>query len=152
MANITIKLENGQYNFYQDDTLVKSNLSVRTVKKDDNGNMTVGDIVLPENPTGKKTLSTTRFKDGITEFDITNLTPKMSGKNTTKSTKIDLSEYYTDEEKSQIEKLQAKIDKINENVMARAQKDLKMKELKETLKSLDPETLKALMATIEVKA
>lgn len=68
--------------------------------------------------------------------------------NKTKTPKVDLNEYYTDEEKAQIEKLQAKIDKINEVAMARAQKDLKKNELRDTLKALDPDTLKAIMAEL----
>jgi hypothetical protein len=141
------KTTEGIYNYYEDDILVKSNLSVRKVVRK-NGDI-VGDIVLPANEYGKKTISTTRFTEGITEVNLSDIPVRTStGTPKTKTPKVDLDEYYTEEEKAQIEKLQAKIDKINEAAMARAQKDLKMKELKDTLKAIDPDTLKAMMAEL----
>lgn len=108
-------------------------------------------LILPQNSANRQFCSIKRAEKG-TILNLKENTMGGNNKTTTKTPKIDLSEYYTDEEKAQIEKLQAKIDKINEAATARAQKDLKMKELSETLKNLDPEMLKALMATIEVKA
>ena len=143
------KTAEGTYNYYEDGNLVKSNLSVRKVVRS-NGDI-VGDIVLPVNDYGKKTISTTRFTDGITEVDLSNIpvrTLNTTGTSKNKTPKVDLNEYYTDEERAQIEKLQAKIDKINEAAMARAQKDIKMNELKDTLKAVDQDTLKAIMAEL----
>ena len=140
------KTAEGIYNYYEDGILVKSNLSVRKVVRK-NGDV-VGDIVLPANEYGKKTISTTRFTEGITEVNLSDIPVRTTGTTITKTPKVDLNEYYTDEEKAQIEKLQAKIDKINESAMERAQKDLKKNELKDTLKALDPDTLKAIMAEL----
>lgn len=67
---------------------------------------------------------------------------------TTKSHKVNLDEYYTDEERAKIEKLNAQIAKINEAVMERAKAEIKKNELKETLKAIDPEVLKAIMNEI----
>ena len=140
------KTAEGIYNYYEDGILVKSNLSVRKVVRK-NGDV-VGDIVLPANEYGKKTISTTRFTEGITEVNLSDIPVRTTGTTITKTPKVDLNEYYTDEEKAQIEKLQEKIDKINEAAMKRAQKDLKKNELKDTLKALDPDTLKAIMAEL----
>lgn len=156
MAKIIVKLENGAYNYYEDEKLVKGNLSVRTVKKDENGKMTVGDIVLPENPTGKKTISTTRFKDGITEYDFTNVTVKTkttTTATTAKRAKIDLNEYYTEEERTKIDKLQAQIDKINEAVTKRAEIAMAEQALIESAMGLTIEQLQAITnAKTEAKA
>lgn len=142
------KTAEGIYNYYEDGNLVKSNLSVRKVVRK-NGDI-VGDIVLPANEYGKKTISTTRFTEGITEVNLSDIPVRVgtTGTPRTKTPKVDLNEYYTEEEKAQIEKLQAKIDKINEAAMIRAQADLKKSELKDTLKALDPDTLKAIMAEL----
>lgn len=152
MAKIIIKLENGAYNYYEDDKLVKSNLPVRKVVRR-NGDI-VGDIVLPENPYSKKTISTTRFSETVTEFDLANITVRTH--NSTKSTpksKINLDEHYTDEERAKIEKLQAQIDKINETVTKRAEQKMAEQALMESAMCLTIEQLQAIMnAKIEVKA
>lgn len=103
-------------------------------------------LILPENSANRQFCSIKRADKGtILEYKET----KTFGSNTTEikkaKSKIDLSEYYTDDEKAQIEKLQAKIDKINEAAMERAKKDQTMKALEEQLKNLDPEVLKAMM-------
>lgn len=67
---------------------------------------------------------------------------------TTKSPKVNLDEYYTDEERAKIEELNAQIAKINETVMERAKVEIEKNRLKETLKALDPEVLKAIMSEI----
>lgn len=152
MAKIIIKLENGAYNYYEDDKLVKSNLPVRKVVRR-NGDI-VGDIVLPENPYSKKTISTTRFSETVTEFDLANVTVRTH--NSTKSTpksKINLDEHYTDEERAKIEKLQAQIDKINETVTKRAEQKMAEQALMESAMCLTIEQLQAIMnAKIEAKA
>ena len=68
--------------------------------------------------------------------------------NVTKTSKVDFKEYYTDEEKAKIDELQAQIDKINETAMNRAKAKAKENELKEALKALDPDTLKALLKSL----
>lgn len=153
MAKIIIKLENGVYNYYEDDELVKSNLSVRKVVRK-NGDI-VGDIVLPKNPYGKKTISTTRFNETATEFDLSNVTVRTID-NSTKSTpksKIDLNEYYTDEERAQIEKLQAKIDTIVVEVTKRAEQEIAEQALMDSAMNLTIEQLQAIMnRKMEAKA
>ena len=154
MAKITIKLENGAYNYYEDSKLVKSNLSVRKVVRK-NGDV-VGDIILPENSYGKKTISTTRFNETVTEFDLSDVTVRTAG-NSTKSapkSKIDLNEHYTDEERAKVEKLQAQIDKINEAVIKRAEQKRAEQALMESAMGLSIEQLETIMAAkkAEVKA
>lgn len=156
MAKIIIKLENGAYNYYENDILTKSKLPVRTVKKDESGNMTVGDIVLPENPIGKKTISTTRFKDGITEYDLANATVRNSTASTTKSTKstkINYDEHYTEDEAAKVKKHYDAIEKINAEVRARVEKEIAVKALEESAAQLTVEQLQAILAKkMEVKA
>ena len=145
MTNYTIKLENGAFNFYEDDNLVKENLKVRTVKKE-NDVVTVGDIILPENSYGKKSISTTRFKNGITEVNLADC-PCRVVSSITKSpkAKVNLDEYLTDEEKSEIEKHKKAIDDIYAAVNERAKKDIQMAELKAMLAAFTPEEIARLM-------
>lgn len=105
-------------------------------------------LILPENSANRQYCSIKRAEKGITLEHKESRTLNTTGTPKTKTPKVDLNEYYTEEEKAQIEKLQAKIDKINEAVMIRAQADLKKNELKDTLKALDPDTLKAIMAEL----
>ena len=65
-----------------------------------------------------------------------------------KKSKVDLSEYYTDEEKSRIEELQSEINKINEAAAARAKVKAEQEVLKNALKALDSDTLKALLDSL----
>ena len=105
---------------------------------------------LPENSIGQTAIC----KEMIDEKgEVTKTERKFSGEKTVrtqKTPKINLEEYYTDEEKAQIEKLQSKIDKINEVVMERAKKDIELKTLEATLKALDPETLKTIMTNMNI--
>lgn len=67
--------------------------------------------------------------------------------------KIDLNEYYTDEERTKIEKLQAQIDKINEAVTKRAEQKMAEQALMDSAMGLSIEQLQALIAKkTEVKA
>lgn len=75
-----VKNSNGSYSFIRDDVLVSDNLKVRSVKKE-NGIMIVGDIILPDNNLGKKSISTTRFKDGIVEVSLDSLSVRSSNSN-----------------------------------------------------------------------
>lgn len=145
--SLIVKKENGKFNYYRDGELFRENLKVVIDKRKGDG-VTDGDILLPENSYGKKWLSTTKFSDGVTEIDLANIPARAHSTSTTaspKKSKVDLSEYYTDEEKSRIEELQSEISKINEAAAARAKAKAKENELKEALKALDPDTLKALL-------
>ncbi len=108
-------------------------------------------LILPENSANRNFCSIKRAEKGITlEYKETKtLGPRdPDAPKTTKSPKVNLDEYYTDEERAKIEKLNAQIAKINEAAMERAKAEIKKNELKETLKALDPDTLKAIMSEI----
>ena len=147
MAKITIKYENGAYNYYEDDVLTKANLSVRKVTRK-NGDV-VGDIVLPENVYGKKTISTTRFNEQTTEFDLSNatvrtvtnsLTPKKS------APKFNPEDYLNEKQIEKRRKLLEEVAKIDAIAEAEYKKAQALNQLEATLKGLDADTLKALMA------
>lgn len=72
-----VKNSNGSYSFVKDDVVISGDLKVRCVKKE-NGIMVVGDIILPDNSLGKKSISTTRFKDGIMEVSLDSLSVRSS--------------------------------------------------------------------------
>lgn len=72
-----VRNSNGSYSFIRDDVVVSDNLKVHSVKKE-NGIMVVGDIMLPDNSIGKKSISTTRFKDGIMEVRLDSLSVRSS--------------------------------------------------------------------------
>lgn len=141
-----IKIYTQESKFYMEDLHTNTTVELTNVTKDGIS------FILPENSANRQYCSIKRAEKGV----ILDLKENAFGGNTKETkkakSKVDLNEYYTDEERAQIEKLQAKIDKINETAMARAQKDLRQNELREALKALDPETLKALMASMEVKA
>ena len=103
---------------------------------------------LPENSIGQKAICKEMIdlKGEVTKAERAEKT--INSPKTHKSTKINLDQYYTDEERAKIEKLNEQIDKINEAVMERAKFEIKKNELKETLKSLDHDTLKAIMNEI----
>jgi hypothetical protein len=146
MAKIIIKLENGAYNYYEDDKLVKSNLSVRKVVRK-NGDV-VGDIVLPENPYGKKTISTTRFNETTTEYDLANATVRTTETSSTprKSTpKFNPEDYLNEKQIEKRRKLLEELSKIDTIAEAEYKKVQALNELETTLRNLDPDTLKALM-------
>ena len=141
-----IKIYTQESKYYMED--LHTNTTVELTELVDEGKT----LKLPENSANRKYCSIKRAEKGV----ILDLKEYTFGGNTKEikhaKSKIDLDEYYTEEEKAQLKKLRDKIDAINTKVMERAQKDIKQKELAAALKALDPETLKALMATIEVKA
>lgn len=97
--SIIIKKENGKFNMYQNDELIHENLKVVLDKRKGEGE---GDIRLPQNSLGKTWLSTTKFKDGITEIDLANIPSRStnSTNNTTpKSTFKNWTNYLTDDER-----------------------------------------------------
>ena len=103
-------------------------------------------LKLPENSANRKYCAVKKAISGIVlDYKETRTLDKS---NATKTSKIDFTEYYTDEEKAKIDKLQAQIDKINETAMNRAKAKAKENELKEALKALDPDTLKALLKSL----
>lgn len=104
---------------------------------------------LPENCIGQKAICKEMIDEKVEVVkQERNVNYTHGSTSKVKAPKVDLNKYYTDEEKAQIEELQAQIDKINESVKARAQKDLKMAELESELKKIDPETLKAMMTKL----
>lgn len=103
-------------------------------------------IKLPENSANRKYCAVKKAISGIVlDYKETRTLDKS---NVTKTPKVDFKEYYTDEEKAKIDELQAQIDKINETAMNRAKAKAKENELKEALKALDPDTLKALLKSL----
>ena len=103
-------------------------------------------LKLPENSANRKYCAVKKAISGIVlDYKETRTLDKS---NVTKTSKVDFKEYYTDEEKAKIDELQAQIDKINETAMNRAKAKAKENELKEALKALDPDTLKALLKSL----
>lgn len=150
MKNYIIKNINSKFGY---DFVQRDDNGTETLRVEITSKTTDGYFRLPKGITvNGRTLCKISHIGDAEEFDMDSLGEKAvrtsTGTPKTKTPRVDLNEYYTEEEKAQIEKLQAKIDKINEAVMIRAQKDLKMKELKDTLKTIDPDTLKAMMAEL----
>ena len=137
-----IKIYNQNSKYFMEDLETQTVTELTQITKDGIS------LILPANSANRQYCSLKKADKGIVmDFKETR---EMGTTNTTstKKPKIDLTQYYTPEEKAQIEKLQTKIDKINEEAMARAQKDIKMAELTESLKALDPESLKSIVATL----
>lgn len=150
MKNYIIKNINSKFGY---DFVQRDNKGTETFRAEITSKTTDGYFRLPKGITvNGRTLCKISHIGDAEEFDMDSLGEKAvrtsTGTPRTKAPKVDLNEYYTDEEKAQIEKLQAKIDKINEAAMARAQKDLKMAELESELKKIDPEMLKAMMTKL----
>lgn len=107
---------------------------------------------LPVVVNGRK-LCKISYLDGKSEFCLDDLPEKSirvkSDNPITKKSKIDLNDYYTDDEKAEIAKLQAQIDKINAEVTMRANKAAEQEKLKNMLKALDPDTLKSIIASLK---
>lgn len=106
-------------------------------------------LILPENSANRSFCSIKRAEKGIVLEHKESRTLNVTGTPRAKTSKIDLNEYYTDKERAEVEKLQAQIDAINEAARARAEKAAKQNELRETLKALDPDTLKNLIASLK---
>lgn len=103
--SITVKKENGMFNMYQNGDLIHENLKVIVDKRKGDG-ITDGDIKLPTNSLGKNWLSTTKFRDGITEIDLANIPGRMSsGSSIPKAPKESWVDYLTEEEKVTYEEL-----------------------------------------------
>lgn len=130
------------------------------VQRDDNGVETFrkeitsktgdGYYHLPVAVNGRKLCKISHIGDK-TEFCLDDLPEKsvrVKSNNEPKKSKVDLSEYYTDEEKKRLEKLQSEINKINEAAAARAKVKAEQEVLKNALKALDPDTLKALLDSL----
>lgn len=104
-------------------------------------------LKLPENSANRKYCAVKKAISGIVlDYKETRTLDKS---NVAKTPKVDFKEYYTEEEKAKIDELQAQIDKINKTAMNRAKAKAKENELKEALKALDPDTLKALLESIK---
>ena len=104
MSIKVIKNENGTYSFDNNGTIT-NNLKVRCVKKE-NGIMVVGDIILPENSLGKKSISTTRFKDGITEVCVDSLSVRSSsGSISHSSHRLNWMDFVEDDDKAILEEI-----------------------------------------------
>lgn len=107
--SIIIKKENEMFNMYQNGELIHENLKVVLDKRKGEGE---GDIRLPENSFGKSWLSTTKFKNGITEVDLANIpsrspNPNSNGNNQ-KSTFKNWTNYLTEEERVIYDDLKSK--------------------------------------------
>ena len=149
MAKITIKYEQGIYNYYEDEKLIKSNLTVRKVTRK-NGDI-VGDIVLPENPYGKKTISTTRFNENTTEYDLSNVTVKTTGTSKKSVLKFNPEDYLNEKLIAKRRKLLEEVAEIDAIAEAEYKKAQKLNELENTLKTLDSDTLNSLIAKMNNK-
>lgn len=136
MKAIKIYTQDSKY-FMED---LDTNTTVELTEIVDNGKT----LKLPENSANRKYCSIEKALKSITLDHKETMTLNKT-KSTTKSSKISLSEYYTESEKTKIEELQRQIDEINEAAMERAKKDIKMNELRTTLKNLDHETLAKLI-------
>lgn len=145
MKAIRIYTQDSKY--FMEDLGINQTVELTNVRFDKKSNKHW--IDLPENCIGQKAICKEMVDEKLEVVkQERNIKYPYTSAKTSKTPKVDLNEYYTDEERAQIEKLQSKIDKINEAAMARAQKDLKKNELKDTLKALDPDTLKAIMAEL----
>lgn len=132
------------------------------VQVDENGSETLrkeitsktgdGYFHLPVVVNGRK-LCKMSYLEGKSEFCLDDLPEKsvrVKSENTTvnKKTKVDLSAYYTDDEKTKIAELQAQIDAIDADVTARAKQAIEQEKLKTMLKALDPDVLKSIVASL----
>lgn len=150
MKNYIIKNINSKFGY---DFVQRDDNGTETLRMEITSKTTDGYLRLPKGITvNGRTLCKISHIGDAEEFNMDSLGEKAirtsTGTSTKVTHKIDLTEYYTDEEKTQIAELQAQIDKINEAAKARAQKDIKKNELKTALAALDLDTLKAIMAEI----
>lgn len=133
---MSIKIYTKDSKYYMEDLSTNTTVELTEITKDGIS------LILPENSANRNFCSLKKAEKGITlEYKETKtFGPKDT--NAPKSPKVNLEEYYTDEERTEIEKLKTKIDKINERVMERAKADIKKAELRDTLRALDPEVLR----------
>lgn len=142
-----IKIYTQESKYYMEDLHTNTTVEVTEITKDGIS------LILPENSANRQFCSIKRAQKGI----ILDLKENTFGGNTKEvkkaKSKIDLNEYYTEEEKAQIEKLQAKIDKINEAVTKRAEEKIALQALMDSAMGLTMEQLQAIMnAKMEAKA
>ena len=137
--SIIIKKENGMFNMYQNEELIHENLKVIVDKRKGDG-ITDGDIRLPANSLGKTWLSTTKFRDGITEIDLANIPSRApSAGSAPKAPKENWIDYLTDEEKVTYEELK-------KNAEERMTKKQATNQFLEMAKKFTREELMALLA------
>ena len=107
-------------------------------------------LKLPENSANRSYCSVAKaIKGTVLNYKETKaLNESVKSATSPKKSKVDLSEYYTDEEKCRIEELQNEINKINEAAAVRAKVKAEQEVLKNALKALDPDTLKALLKSL----
>lgn len=107
---------------------------------------------LPENSCNRSCVCKQTI-DKKVEINYGEKTPKTTDPNKkTPKSKIDLNEYYTDEERTKIEKLQAQIDKIKETVTKRAEEKIAEKALMDSAMGLTMEQLIAIMEAKKAEA
>lgn len=140
--SIIIKKENGKFNMYQNEELIHENLKVVVDKRKGDG-ITDGDIRLPANSLGKNWLSTTKFRDGITEIDLANIPGRASsGSSASKAPRENWVDHLTEEEKVVYEDLKAK-------ATERMTKAQKTNQFIEMMKGFTKEELMAMMGNVE---
>lgn len=103
-----------------------------------------GDIKLPENSTGKKWFSESRFTDGITEIDLNNLPTRSTSTNTTSTTpktpRLQWEDFVSDEDRE-----------LLAEIKARAEKAMARKNLENQLKGYE-DLIAQLKAQLETEA
>lgn len=147
MKNYLIKNTQSKFNY---DFIQRDENGNEIVRKEITSKTTDGYLHLPEIINGRKLISLKVLNDAD-EFNLDDLPERAPRNLTTDKTikttkKINLEEYYTEEEKKEIEKYQKKIDAINEKVAERAKKDIQMAELKAQLMALPEEMRNAMIA------
>ena len=129
------------------------------VRFDDNDNIverkeitsktTDGYLHLPVEINGRKLISLKQLENAGDKFCLDTLPLKApritTGITKSPKAKVNLDEYLTDEEKSEIEKHKKAIDNIYAAVNERAKKDIQMAELKAMLAAFTPEEIARLM-------
>lgn len=145
--SIVVRKENGQFNMYQNGSLIHENLKVIVDKRKGNG-IDDGDIRLPENSLGKKWLSTTKFVDGVNEIDLANIPGRISNtEGVVRSNRESWTDYLTEEEKTIY-------DGLKKSCEERMNKSKTENQFKELAKKFSKEELMALLGMVneEVEA
>lgn len=122
---------------YENGELIHSNLKVIIDKRKGNG-IDDGDIRLPDNSTGKRWLSTTKFAEGITEVDVADNSKRISN-GEPRATKDNWTNYLTEEEKATFEDLKSRCE-------ARMNKAQKTNQFLEMAKGFTKEEIMAMLA------
>lgn len=141
-----IKIYTQESKFYMED--LHTNVTTEINEFVDDGKT----LKLPENSANRTYCAVKKALEGVT-LDYKESRTIKSGERTTRvKSKIDLNEYYTDEERAKIEKLQAQIDKINEAVTKRAEQKMAEQTLIDNAMGLTIEQLEAIMAAKKAEA